>query len=229
MRSIYKNIVKLGTRSIATVHPKLLKIVTREEQEEAVRDFLPVKPLVPPGWTLHHCQGSNRFDLIKTCEVRNCGEEHLHVVSFMEQKQYEGTYRMDNGEREEQDFLNFYLFIKKSGYPFGGLEVGLTSIDLELVVDSLCVHKKDSNFFSAINALGSRKFLQTLGYKRIRDRLYRGPMLSELDDDLSDEILDYLDERGVNNAFAEYMISQAHYFEQSEYLGWLNLMKRFSM
>lgn len=216
-----------SSRYLTLVHPKLEKIVDRELAEEAVRDFLPPQPLVPAGWKLFHTNGSNRFDLMKECEVRQCGKEQLHVIAFMEQKQYEGTYRMDNGEREEQEYLNFTLFLKKLKHR-GGLEIGLTSIDLEVVVDSLSIHKTDDLFYNAHDALGATSLCQTLVANNKRASMYRGPMLSELDDDLSDEVLDYLDERGVNNAFAEYMVSQAHYFEQSEYIGWLNLLKKFS-
>lgn len=213
----------------STVHPKLLKLVNREVREEGLRDFLPPRPVVPYGWQLHHIQGTNRFDLTKSCEIRGCGEEHLHAIGFMEQKQYEGTYRMDNGEREEQEFLNFHLFIKKSGYKHGGLEFGLTSIDLELVIDSLCIHKSNKNFNLALDSLGTSTALQSKCARKMRDNAFRGPMLNELDDDLSDDILDYLDERGINNAFAEYMLSQAHFLEQSSYLYWLKLLKRFAV
>lgn len=215
-------------RNSTLVHSKLFALTSREEFEESVRDFLPPKPLVPPEWQLYHVQGSNRFDLLKVCEIRQRGEEQLHIVTFLEQKEYEKTYRMDNGEREEQEFLNFHLFLKKVGKLSGGLEFTLTSIDMELVVDSLTVHKSDEKFFGAKKALGSSMFLVANAAKQERDNNYRGPMLSELDDDLTDEILDYLDERGINNAFAEYLISQAHFFEQSEYLTWLSMLKRFA-
>lgn len=57
---------------------------------------------------------------------------------------------------------------------------------------------------------------------------YRGPYTNELDEELTDEIFDYLDDRGINNAFAEFMMSQAHFIEQEEYLNWLELLKQFS-
>eukprot|EP00796_Vickermania_ingenoplastis_P008530 gene8530-5977_t len=216
-------------RSVSVVHQKLHKIAIREEKEEHLRDFLPPKPLLPPGWKLHHVPGSNRFDLLKHCEIRDCGEEQLHIVALMEQKQYEGTYRMDNGEREEQEYLNFSLFLKKLRHPSCGLEVGLTSIDLELVIDSVAVHCNDSSFNTSCASFGCNSLIESVKARKERDSLYRGPMLSELDDDLSDELLDYLDERGVNNAFAEYITAQANYFEQNEYLEWLHRLKKFSL
>lgn len=212
-------------RKNSVVHAKLLGLTSRELMEESVRDFLPPKPLVPPDWKLHHVQGLNRFDLMKMCQIRERAEEQLHIVAFLEQKEYEQTYRMDNGEREEQEFLNFHLFLKKVGMAPGGLEFALTSIDMELVVDSVTIYKSDEKFFGAKRALGYSNFLMCNAARQERDNNYRGPMLSELDDDLTDELLDYLDERGINNAFAEYMMSQAHFFEQNEYLTWLGMLK----
>lgn len=214
-------------QSTVPLHPKLLKIVNRETKEEAVRDYLPAKPPVPPGWEIHHSPGSSRFEMYKQCSIRSCGVEEIHVVSFLEQKQYEGTYRMDNGEREEQEYLNFSLFLSKPAFQ-GGLEFALTSIDFELTLDSLSIHRSQKSFLNSKRALGDKSIETTLTYRNERDSQYRGPMLNELDEDLSDEILDYLDERGINNAFAEFMISQAHFLEQNEYLNWLALLKKNS-
>lgn len=215
-------------RSISVVHSKLSSIVEKEEAEESVRDFLPQKPILPHGWQLFHAPGSSRFDLLKLCEIRHCGEEQLHIVAFLEQKEYEKTYRMDNGEREEQEYVNFHLFLQKVGRMKGGLEFSLTSVDMELAVDNLCIHRSNQKFYLAKDALTNSSFLRANAALREGENSYRGPMISELDDDLSDEILDYLDERGVNNAFAEYLMCQVSFFEQMEYLGWLNMLKKFS-
>ncbi|RNF00282.1 putative p22 protein precursor [Trypanosoma rangeli] len=146
---------------------------------------------------------------------------------MMELKEYEGTYRMDNGEREEEEYLFFTLFVQKQRFQ-GALEFGLTSIDMELVMDSLTIHSNGEELDDAYGALSAVTSMNNLSEKcieksnllcqRKRDTRYRGPMLSELDDDFSDEVLDYLDERGVNNGFAEYIMVQAHFFEQEEYI-----------
>ncbi|EKG07066.1 hypothetical protein TCSYLVIO_001808 [Trypanosoma cruzi] len=218
-------------------HRKLHKLTIREENEEGLRDFLPPKPVVPAGWKLEHVKGSNRFDLRKSVEIRDCGKEHLHAVAMMEVKEYEGTYRMDNGEREEEEYLFFTLFVQKNRFP-GALEFGLTSIDMELVMDSLAIHNNREELEDAYGALSvstsrdgiSNRIIEksNLSCRSCRDNRYRGPMLSELDDDFSDEILDYLDERGVNNGFAEYMMAQAHFFEQEEYINWIRLLRQFA-
>lgn len=211
-------------------HRKLYSLLLREEQEERIRDFLPEKPLVPNLWSLMHIRGSNRFDLFKELSVRGSRAEKIHTVALMETKQYEATYRMDNGERDEQEYLNFSVFIQKPNYPKGGLEFGLTSIDSQLVLDSLTMHTSNEGIDCAIQAFSSTSMngSSTRSKRKWRDSHYRGPLICELDEELCDEILDYLDERGINDAFAEYMISQSYFYEQEEYLNWLRLLKNFS-
>jgi hypothetical protein len=217
-------------------HRNLYNLTHREEREEGLRDFLPPKPLLPVGWRIEHSPGLSRFDLMKNVEIRQCGAEEMHVITLIEAKEYEGTYRMDNGEREEQEYLNFALFLRKQRYPKGGLEFSLTSIDMELVMDAVIIHPTNEAFEVAKACYERDSVLKrstsapkTNGEaQRMRRSKYGGPMLNELDDELSDEILDYLDERGVNNAFAEFVMAQAYYYEQEEYLNWLRLLRRFS-
>lgn len=206
-------------------HPKLHRIATRELKEEYLRDLRPPLPAVPTGWTLTTKEGSNRFDLTKKIEVRDNGLEHMHVTALMEIKQYEHTYRMDTGEREEEEHLIFTLFVEKARWSQGGgggLEFSLTSIDHELVLDNLAIHDTKAAFDDA-------KDMRLATRVEKRDRRYRGPMIGELSEELSDEILDYLDERGIHNGFAEYVMAQAHYLEQMNYEHNLTLMKRFAI
>lgn len=202
----------------------------RERAEEILRDFRPPRPPVPVGWSLEHKQGSNRFDLRKQCDIQGSGPEALHVIAFLEVKQPESTYRMDTGEREEEEHITFSCFLDKArwsrpsgatGVGGGGLEFTLTSIDHELVLDNLCIHSTTAAFEAA-------RTMDERTMQCVRNARYRGPMINELDEELLDEILDYLDERGVNNGFAEYMMAQAHFFEQEEYENWLRLLQEFA-
>jgi hypothetical protein len=192
----------------------------RELDEEKIRDFLPPKPDIPHGWELTHTPNSNRFDLNKSVEIRNGCTEHMHIIALMEIKQPETTYRMDTGERDEEQHLTFSLFVKKLRQPGGGLEFMLTAIDSELVLDNITIHA-DNEQFELAKRVDQRSIAQ-------RNRMYRGPMLTELDEDLFDCFMDYLDERGVNNAFAEYIMSQAQYLEQAEYEAMLENLMVFS-
>lgn len=204
--------------------PKLYNLMKREMREEQIRDHRPPLPHVPTGWRLEHSKTSNRFDLFRNVEIRDAGPEEMHVIALMEVKQYESTYRMDTGERNEEEHLTFSLFLKKERWAAqgkGGIEFTFTSIDHELVLDNVCLHNTPEDFENA-------KVIDKKSFRTKRDLKYRGPMVQELDDDLSDEILDYLDERGVNNGFAEYMQAQAHYIEQQEYEHWISLLQQYA-
>lgn len=216
--------VPLPSRRQLRRHPKLHEWVRKELKEEYLRDHRPPLPHVPTGWSLTHEKGSNRFDMKRTVNIGNSGPEHFHIIALMEIKQYEHTYRMDNGEREEEEHLIFSLFLEKERWRQqggGGLEFTLTSIDHELVVDNLAIHSTPEDFENA-------KVLNYTTRRTKRDVKYRGPMMSELDDDLTDEIVDYLDARGVNNGLAEYIMAQGHYLEQQSYEDWLGLLKVFA-
>ena len=201
-------------------HQRLYSVAVRELKEEQLRDERPPKPLMPANWTFLHVPGSNVFELNRTVNIRDCGEEKISVIGLMEVKQPETTYRMDTGERTETEHLTVTAFIEKSRFPNGGLELTLTSIDSELVIDAMCVHSNPQDF-AAARVLSRNAQL-------VRDLKYRGPFMTELDENLTDEILDYLDERGINNTFAEFLMAQAHYTEQQEYENWLELLKKFS-
>lgn len=105
----------------------------------------------------------------------------------------------------------------------GGLEVSLTTIDHELILDSIAVHDTAEKLEMAWRA---RIHGPELMFKR--DRHYRGPYIGELDEEFVDEILNYLDERGINNSFAEFMQAQWHWLEQVEYEEWLRMLMAFS-
>jgi hypothetical protein len=202
-------------------HQRLHAIAVQELKEEQVRDERPPRPLIPAHWSLIHVPGSNVFELSKSVNIRNNGDEKLTVVALMEIKQPETTYRMDTGERTEIFHLTASAFFEKARFPHGGLEFTLTFIDNELVVDGMCVHTKPEHLAAAKTLSRQAKTQREL-------QMYRGPFMNELDEQLSDEIFEYLEERGINNTFAEYMLAQAHFLEQEEYLNWLELLKTFA-
>jgi hypothetical protein len=192
----------------------------QELREELVRDERPVKPIVPTHWAMLHVPGSNIFELSRAINIRGA-EEKISMVAQMEIKQPEATYRMDTGERNEIMHLTASAFFEKQRFPEGGLEFTLTFIDNEVVIDGMCVHTKPEQLASA--KLQSRR-----AKERLRQAMYRGPYINELDEELTSEIFEYLEERGVNNAFAEYMLNQAYSLEQEEYQNWLELLKVFA-
>jgi hypothetical protein len=223
----------VSTKRKHDFYPRLHTLLAREQYEETMRDELPIRPSVPRGWKLDHKTGSSLFVLEREILVEGSPSvDHMKAIAHMEIKVPEKTYRHETGERTEQMHLCFELFVSKpsaghwssslkaeEGAKGGGLEFQLTSIDSELILDGVAIHSSHEHFLAAQE--------QSLLGQKAKNSRYRGPYMNELDEDLTDEMFDYLDDRGVNNVFAEYLMSQSHFFEQEEYLNWLKLLKRF--
>lgn len=214
-------------------HPRLLKMLSRELLEEGLRDERPPEPKIPRDWALEHFPHS--AELLLRCKFRPFGSnsEELHEVFFnLETKHPEKTFKPDLGERVDPEHATFYLFITKPGAGSatkgGGIEFMLTSVDAEMVLDAMTVHSTAEDVENAKLALRSSTGATAITARRLRDGKYRGPSVNELDDALLDEILDYLDERGINNAFAEYVLSQVSFVEQLEYETFLTALQKFS-
>ena len=210
---------------------RLAKLCRRDDSEEQRRAYRPPFPKVPTGWQVLHDAGTSYFSMTKIVNPvdrapGSSPEEHLKIFCAGDNKEPERTFRHDDGERDDPEHLNYTLFITKPGVDgntSGGLEVQMTTIDHELVLDAITVHATKEELDIAWRAL-----MEGPEHQYTRDLRYRGPYVGELDEELVDEILNYLDERGINNAFASYMQSQWHWFEQIEYEEWLTMYQTLS-
>ena len=196
--------------------------MNRELMEERVRPERPPEPAVPRGWTVHHKLGTGEFWVTRMYENDIGTLEELRVRCGVEIKCPERTYRQDDGERDEPEHFNFNLFVSKpkKGTEVGGLEFILTSVDSELVLDGLAVHSSKADLVVA----ATRDAASTAD-KATR---YRGPYINELDEDFADELMNYLDDRGIHNGFAEFIMNQAHMAEQNEYEHYLKIVRAFA-
>jgi hypothetical protein len=225
---------------------RLAKLCRREHNEETRRAYRPPYPKVPTGWQVLHDAGTSFFTMRRTVSPvdrapGSSQDEEIKIFCAGTLKEPERTFRHDDGEREDPEHLNYTVFISKpakqqqavesssnsspqsSPGAGGGLEVQLTTVDHELILDAITIHATKEDFDIAWKAL-----LEGPEYQYQRDLKYRGPYVGELDEEFVDEILNYLDERGINNAFASYMQSQWHWFEQLEYEEWLKMYQTFS-
>lgn len=206
---------------------KAVRLINRELTEEQWRPELPPVPRVPRGWSFEHTPGTAFFTLQRTYE--SIGERGLTTVELLRvrcaigNKDPEKTYRLDDGERDEPEHFTFTLALSKprSTSFTGGVEFTMTVVDSELVFDCAAMH-------TSKEALDNVVDLRDIASVARRNQSYRGPYVRELDEDFVDEMLAYLDERGVNNAFAEFIQQQAHWTEQQEYLHWLKIVRDFA-
>lgn len=59
-------------------------------------------------------------------------------------------------------------------------------------------------------------------------KFYNGPEFGELEDDLQEAFLDYLEERKIDGDLAYFILSHSRTKEQSEYVNWLKNLERFT-
>jgi hypothetical protein len=201
---------------------RAVRMMNRELIEEGLRPERPPEPQVPRGWTVHHTVGTAEFWVTRMYENDVGTLEELRARCSVEIKDPERTFRQDDGEREEPEHFNFSVFASKpkKGADVGGIEFSLTSVDGELVLDAMAIHNTRADLVVAM----------TRDVKCVTDRdsRYRGPYISELDEDFADEIMNYLDDRGVHNTFAEFIMNQAHTTEQLEYEHYLKIIRAFA-
>lgn len=211
-----------GVAAKDMVSVKAVRMMNRELIDEQVRPERPPEPATPRGWTVKHEMGTGEFWVSRMYENDVGTLEELKVIGSVEIKDPEKTYRQQDGEREEPEHFNFSLFVSKpkKGEEVGGVEFMLTSVDSEIVLDGMAVH---SNRADLVVAMTRKK--SCVVDKELR---YRGPYINELDEDFADEIMNYLDERGVHNTFAEFIRDLAHTVEQAEYEHFLKLIRAFA-
>ena len=211
----------------AKMHPQLSRLVTKELLDEAAGTAAtPPKPQQPKGWLFDHVPGAGFFTLRRAWRNRHAPKaapEEVLLRVWLERPGHK-TFRPD-GERAEPEHFNFSVFLRKPSLKpeeYGGLEFAMTVVDGEVVMDALTVHSTAADFNQAVDApLAKRATLA-------RDAKYRGPYTNELDEDFADELMNFLDDRGIHNAFGDYLVAQAHWTEHQEYLAWLAGMRSWA-
>ncbi len=94
---------------------------------------------------------------------------------------------------------------------------GFSLAEIDLVLDGVAFHQDA--------ALARDMSPEGIGKK---DKQYPGPSVPELNDDLVEAFIEYLEERGVNDSFAEFMELYAFWMEQQEYEAWLSQVAEFA-
>jgi hypothetical protein len=177
-----------------------------ELQEEMTRDDKTVCPQLPAGWTVNHAEGTNFFQVRKTYQ-----DETLEVYCQLTLRDPELVADKSSGNQEH---IPFTLVITKGGK---ALDFTLSAIDGELVLDGIA--------FLNDPALARDMSAEGMGKK---DKKYAGPAVPELNDELVDSFIAYLEERGVDDSFAEFIEAYSFWMEQQEYEAWLGQVADFA-
>lgn len=186
-------------------HAELHDCASSELAEERSRTDKNL-PAVPQGWKLTHASGDSFFQM-----TRQFQDETHDVYCRLQPKDPEVAERAND---QVVEHFPFQFYVSKGKQT---LEFSLTSVDNELVVDGVATFD-DPNLAKDMSAASMSK----------RDHKYQGPAIHELDSRLVNSIIQYLDQRGVNDEFAQFVAEYSYWMEQTEYEGWLQNVANFA-
>ncbi|KAG5472700.1 hypothetical protein LSCM4_02022 [Leishmania orientalis] len=170
----------------------------RELEEEMGRSDKPEQPTPPAGWEVMRKPGTCTFELTKSFE----GEEV--VVRY--------STNQDSDKANSHDI--FVYVTQKNGQT---MQTDLSIEEGELVLNNIRFYD-DAELAKDTSAEAEAK----------RNELYTGPLVHELDYDLLNCVMTYLEKRGVDEKLGEFVILYSFWAEQQDYEAWLSTMNKFA-
>lgn len=191
--------VAAATRCVS--HSGLSNATQNQLREEQDRSDKSPQPEIPNGWAVSHVAGSSVFRLTK-----QFGDEELEIRCALPEA---------SGEAQNTGSMNNVVLLVTKGVET--MRFGLSIENQELVLDSVS-HCNDAAILKNDSSEGLLK----------QKRLYNGPLIHELDQEIVDEFLSYLDARGVTDELAVFITDFAFWKEQQEYEAWLASISKFT-
>ncbi|KAH9579778.1 Mitochondrial glycoprotein [Trypanosoma melophagium] len=187
-----------GTQQRLASCAELADATRYEMEDEQRRSGKQEKPKVPTGWTLDRKAGERLFTMRKTFE-----DEEILL-------RYRNEITPDDGSPTKYEYT---VFITSKGKT---LMFDMTYEDGEVLLDHIA--------FLPDSALALDESAEAVAKRSV---LYGGPDVNELDDNLSNAFLNYLDARGVNDELGEFVEAYGLWAEQAEYEAWLSAVHQF--
>lgn len=187
------------TAAVRYAHDAALADAARREiEEESGRTDKPEQPTPPQGWMPERKPGTTTFDLVKRYE----GEEI--------------TVRYNtNQDSDKANSLDIVVYVTQSNGET--MQVDISIEEGELVLNNI-------RFFDAAAVAKD----STAEGEAKRAELYSGPLVHELNYDLLNSVMSYLEKRGVDEKLGEYIILYSFWAEQLDYEAWLSTMNKFA-
>lgn len=189
------------TALTAVRHSSLSDTLNSELQGEKARDDLPTEPAIPAGWTVTYVGDQQVFTLSKAFK----GEQITIESSFYNEAV--------NPEGNAENVGSMELTISNPAKN-EALVCALDVEEEELVLDSI-MHVSDYGKYTKLSG-------------EERSKLYGGPEISELDQQVVGNFVGYLEERGVNDEIAKFVLDYSNFREQKEYENWLTKVSKFT-
>ncbi|KAG5472321.1 hypothetical protein LSCM1_03720 [Leishmania martiniquensis] len=170
----------------------------RELEEEMGRSDKPEQPTPPAGWQVERKPGTCTFELTKSFE-----DEEL-VVRYS-----------TNQDSDKANSHDIFVYVTQKGGQT--MQSDLSIEEGELVLNNIRFYD-DAVLAKDTSAEAEAK----------RNELYTGPLVHELDYDLLNCVMAYLEKRGVDEKLGEFVILYSFWAEQQDYEAWLSTMNKFA-
>lgn len=199
MRRIFAPVITHAMAATAIRCASVSGALKNELSGEQARDDRPTEPTLPSGWTIQHTPGNQVFTLSKSYN-----NEKITIESSLYNEAV-------NAQGEAENVGSMELTIQSNNE---ALVCALDVEDSELVLDSI-MHVSD---YGKYHKLTSDE----------QSKLYGGPEISELDQEVVGNFVGYLEERGINDDIAKYVLDYSVFREQQEYESWLSKVAEFT-
>ncbi|KAG7192669.1 Mitochondrial acidic protein mam33 [Scheffersomyces spartinae] len=179
------------------------------------------------GFSLIETDGTSAVELVKTASDGNIIHVYFDVdeitdIPVEENFEEEAEVGEDSLEEEygamDSMLSNVKILIENKGRNDGlFMNLYLQNTDLSFLVDFVNYQKDATKFVTENVAKG--EFIDKFQYQ--------GPRFSDLDESLQVAFEEYLEERGINEELAEFVISYSEVKEEKEYRNWLGEVNNF--
>ncbi|KAJ3127964.1 Mitochondrial acidic protein mam33 [Nowakowskiella sp. JEL0407] len=155
--------------------------------------------------TLSRTFGSEKISVIFSTDALNTAEEDMGEGD--EESEPESPYAVN---------LTIIMEKKSAGHDHGAIEVVATLQDSQIYIDNVSFNSSSS---LAVDTTAEADWQ--------RRGKYGGPIFQDLDEDLQDLFQKYIEERGIDENFSNFIPSYLEYKEQKEYVSWLKNVEKF--
>jgi complement component 1 Q subcomponent-binding protein len=188
----------LTSMRMYATHSELRDALLSELKEEESNHKME-QPEIPDGFTVNRAPGSAKFSLTK-----KFSDETLEVQCQLTNEE---------AREGEEEKAKMTLVVTKGSQ---ALRFELASVENELVILEVA-HFKDAAIAKDLSAKGAAD----------RADRYQGPALHQLDEGVTNGFVSYLQDRGIDDQFASFIVQYSFWLEQQEYENWLGCVSKF--
>lgn len=167
---------------------------------EADAEYEDIKKVILKNFKIHQEVGKGEVRLTRTI-----GDETIEVFFHVQDVEDDLSFEEEETEEAEPSVgVNFRVDITKGDKKLSVVAVGGQELDVRGI-----------------------RFLPANIDRSKEEVFYGGPDFSDLEEDVQESFLDYLEERGVDGDLAFFVLAHSREKEQKEYVNWLESFESF--